>query len=113
MPDDLPYCTHCGARQLTPEPRFCHRCGQPFEPASPKERQVPGLLLVLLAVLALAAVVGFALLVRGWLPPKPTATESAALASPTVELAVTALPTTATKESSLLKNTLSTESRMR
>ena len=67
MADNLPHCTHCGARQLMASPRFCHRCGQPIVEQVPKRRRrIPWLVLCLLVILALVAVAEVVLLLTGW-----------------------------------------------
>ena len=60
MADDLPFCIHCGAQQLTADSRFCYRGGQPILPATPRRRKVApwvGPALVSAAIIIVAALV--------------------------------------------------------
>lgn len=41
MPQGLPFCPHCGARQLKAGARFCHACGRPIPPAPTRRAEPP------------------------------------------------------------------------
>jgi len=80
MANQLPYCMHCGARQLNAAARFCYRCGQPIVPipaATPRRRPLPpwvGPLLASAAILVVAAVLFVPLLVGTPAADRPAAT---------------------------------------
>lgn len=76
MADKLPYCIHCGARQLNADSKFCHQCGQPIVPAKPGRRKAAPWLapvLVSAAIVVVAAVVLASVLSRGPTASKPIA----------------------------------------
>lgn len=89
MADHLPYCTHCGAKQLTLNPGFCQFCGRPIvQVAASRRKGVPKLVLVVLAALATIAAVEIGLLAAGWPRTKPAPHVPLASTSPQLQAAV-------------------------
>lgn len=96
MPNQLPYCIHCGAQQLKIDAKFCHRCGRPIVPARAVRRPRPpwlGPAVASAVILALAAALFIPLLMAERVGPAP-ATEATA---PVALAAVTPAPRAATQ----------------